>query len=369
VPYLRESLQRGAGIIVAPNHWSLADGPLLAALGRRADTFFYYLVSDHILRQPSLRSWLLNRLGCYSILREAVDREALRASVKILVDADRPLVIFAEGTWYRQNDRLGPFQPGVGLIAQKAARQTERPIVIHPVAIKYWLLNNPQLVLDRRLAALEKHFGCRPGQSGELVPRIERVTAAWLTTVARSYSVRSPAGELDIRREALLAKLLGLLESDELGRVSNGPVMERVRRLRQVNVARLADDANATKAEAQLDALLTCELLFSHSLAYLREKPSWERVAETVQRLAEIVWDQFAPPVAPMGVVIEVGKPIDVRAFRDDSPRPADQRDALTAQLAADIQALLDRLVIEGPPPSWNITGLDLRDDRAPITS
>src|SRR5262245_55114998 len=69
VPHLRESLQRGAGIIVAPNHWSLADGPLLAALGLRADTFFYYLVSDHILRQGGLRSWLLNRLGCFSILR------------------------------------------------------------------------------------------------------------------------------------------------------------------------------------------------------------------------------------------------------------------------------------------------------------
>src|SRR5262249_15832467 len=114
--------------------------------------------------------------------------------------------------------------------------------------------------------------------------------------------------------------------------------------------------------------LLTYELLFSHSLAYLKEKPSLERIAETVQRLAEIVWDQFAQPVAPMGVVIEVGKPIDVRAFGDESPRPADQRDALMTRLAADIRGVVDGVVNGGAPPSWKITGLDLRDDRAPIT-
>jgi 1-acyl-sn-glycerol-3-phosphate acyltransferase len=361
VPRLRDSLKRGAGVILAPNHWSLADGPLLGALSLRAGAYCYYLVSHHILRPGRARSWLLNRLGCYSILREGTDRESLRASVQILTEADRLLVIFAEGTWYRQNDRLGPVQPGVALIAQTAARQAERPVVIHPVAIKYWLLENPRPALDRRLTTLERHFGCPTGGPRELTARIEGITAAWFAALERAHLGRESIGDLEGRRETLLAELLGRIEVEEFGQIKSGPVMDRVRRLRVANVPRLAIEGEAAAAQARLEILLTCEWLFSHSLAYLREKPSWERITETTQRLTEIVWDVFDNPVVSLGAVVEVGPAIDVREAGEQWTRPADQRIALTARLAGEIQGLLDRLSAEGPPRSWDVAWSDRR--------
>ena len=55
-------------------------------------------------------------------------------------------MLFPEGTWFRQNDRLGPLQEGVSLMARQACKQAERPILIHPVAIKYWALEDPRPV-------------------------------------------------------------------------------------------------------------------------------------------------------------------------------------------------------------------------------
>jgi 1-acyl-sn-glycerol-3-phosphate acyltransferase len=355
--HLRDSLKRGAGVVLAPNHWSLADGPLIGELALRAGAYCYYLVSYHIFRRHRVRAWLLNRLGCYSVLREGTDRESLRASVRVLTDADRPLAIFAEGTWYRQNDCVGPMQQGVALIAQKAARLADHPIVVHPVAIKYWLLENPRPALERRLAALEKHFGFPDGREGELFERIDWITAAWLAALEGAYLGHESTGDAEDRRENLLAELLGRMETEEFGQASSGPVMDRVRRLRGVNVPRLAaaNPADAAAAAARLDALLHCEFLFSHSLTYHREKPSWERVAETVQRLVEVVWDRFERPVVPMGVVMAVGPAIDVRDHLEQRPSHGDQREALTARVAADIQGLLDRLSAEGPPRSWNV--------------
>ena len=54
-------------------------------------------------------------------MREGADAEALKACARLLAEGRRPLVVFPEGTWYRQNERLGVFQDGVGLVADDAA--------------------------------------------------------------------------------------------------------------------------------------------------------------------------------------------------------------------------------------------------------
>ena len=358
VHLLRDSAGSGAGVILAPNHGGLTDGPLVGALGLRAGVYCYYLVAQHIFRQGRLRPWLIHRLGCFSILREGTDRESLRASVHILTVAERPLVVFPEGTWYRQNDRVGPVQQGVALIARMAARQTDRPIVIHPVAVKYWLLEDPRPALVHRLAALERHLECPPRRPQEIVGRIERVTAAWLARLERTHLGHELTGDPEQRRLKLLAKLLDGLDETEFGRVFDRPTMDRVWRLRGLFVQRLsagADVAEAATARTRLDALLDCEFLFSHSLSYLHEKPSWERIAETTQRLAEMVWDRYEGPAVPMGAVVEAGPAIAMSAQGEAASDRTDRRELLTVCVAEQIQGMLDRLAAEGPPRSWNI--------------
>ena len=369
VAHLRDSLDRGAGMLLAPNHWCMADGLVVGSLALQAGKYCHYLVSNHIFRRGRFHAWMIRRLGCFSVLREGTDREALRAGAQILAEAQRPLVVFAEGTWYRQNDRLGPLQQGAALIAHLAARHTQRPVVAHPVAIKYWLLADPRPALRRRLDTLERHLGCSPGGPRGLVGRVEAVTAAWLASQERAYLGRGLTGDADDRRGRLLGELLAQLEEREYGQLSAGDAMDRVRRLRGVSARRLTSGANApgaTAAAKRLEVLMLCECLYGHSLAYLRDRPSWERVAETVQRLAETVWDEFERPVAPMGVVVEAGAAVDVRA--DAGPRAGapDPREALTACLAERVQRQLDRLAAEGPPAAWKVPAGAWGDPHAP---
>ena len=124
-------------------------------------------MSYHLFKQKRLIGWWLNRIGGYSILREGADREAIRATAALLAEAERPVVLFPEGTWFRQNDRVGPLQDGLGLIVRQAAKQSERPIVVHPVGIKYWLLGDPLPELRRRVETA----GTRPRLAAEARPR------------------------------------------------------------------------------------------------------------------------------------------------------------------------------------------------------
>src|SRR5262249_36411527 len=115
------------------------------------------------------------------------------------------------------------------------------------------------------------------------------------------------------------------------------------------------DAPAATAAAKRLEILLLCECLHGHSHAYLRERPSWERVAETVQRLTEFVWDRFDRPLVPMGVVVAAGTALGVRAATVPERLCRDPPEALTARLADCVQSMLDRLVADGPPTAWRI--------------
>ncbi len=160
--YLRESLSKKAGILLASNHVRWADPIVVGAMGVQVQQYLYYVVSHHLFKQNRLIGWWLNRIGGYSILREGADREAIRATVNILTEADRPILMFPEGTWFRQNDRVGPLQEGLGLIVRQAAKQSQRPMLVHPVGIKYWLLGDPRPELNRRVEKLERSLGWLP---------------------------------------------------------------------------------------------------------------------------------------------------------------------------------------------------------------
>src|SRR5436305_9103592 len=120
----QESVARGAGILLTPNHCRWADPMVMGVFGIHARRYLYYVASYHLFRQGKLMGWVLNRIGGYSIWREGSDRESIRVTARILADAERPVVLFPEGTWFRQNDRVAPLQEGVSRITRQAARQS-----------------------------------------------------------------------------------------------------------------------------------------------------------------------------------------------------------------------------------------------------
>jgi hypothetical protein len=353
--YLRRSINAGCGVVLAVNHSRWADPPVVGVLGLEAGCYFYYLVSYHLFRQGRFVGWYLNRLGGYSVWREGTDRESLRASVDILARAERPLVVFPEGTYFRQNDRLGPLQEGFSLIARHAARRGERPIVVHPVALKYWYLEDPRPALAEVLSRRERGLGWLTQRHLDLYPRLERLGEVLVAVQEIGHFGQVRSGPLDDRMRALADAVVTRLEGEYLGRTCAGRLMDRVRRLRQVAVRRGADNDPEVRqrAEEDLRALLVCENLNCQSLDYLRQRPGDERLAETVLRMEEAITDVPEPFLASLGVVGAVGPAIAVSDY-DGAPRRGRRgADPLMEETAASIQALLDRLLADGPPAGW----------------
>jgi 1-acyl-sn-glycerol-3-phosphate acyltransferase len=352
---LKQSIDEGAGIVLAPNHSRWGDGIVLARLSILVDQFFYYMVSYHIFKISKVNSWWINRLGCYSVWREGTDREAMRATAHVLASAERPVVIFPEGTWFRQNDRLGPLQEGLTLMFRMAAKHSQRPLRIHPVAIKYWNLDDPRPVLCERMARLEEHLGWRPQHALDLVSRIEKVGSALLALKEIEYLGQPQTGQLDQRLSSLAHALVKGVEKFHCGREFDGHIMDRVRRLRQRLARRLVEESDKAevvdRARQDLDTLLFCENLQAHSLDYLRELPGPERLSETVQRIEETLYDSSEEPVGDLGAIVQVGPALDARAYAEPGRNAADP---LMRDLSRIMQEQMSQLLAQGPPPAWD---------------
>ena len=356
--YVRDSLSKNAGILLSANHCRWADPVVMGMLGVSIRQYFYYVVSYHLFKQKRLTGWWINRIGGYSILREGADRDAIRTTAGILAAADRPVVMFPEGTWFRQNDRVGPLQEGLGLIVRQAARQTERPILVHPVGVKYWLLGDPLPELERRVQRLERGLGWRPRRGADLPQRIAQVGHALLSVKEIERFGQAQQGTLDERIQRLAAVLIADLEQTYLGKPHEGWNLERVRRLRLWLVRKLIEVRNDREASRvireALDVLLFCENLSAQSHEYLMERPSLERMAETIQRIEETLTDRMEEPIAPVGAAVAVGPARDVRSFTATKRAARAGGDPLLEALGGDMKDLLRGLLEQGPPAEWN---------------
>lgn len=110
----REKVPADGGVIVAANHVSYLDIPILGcALARRAD----FLAKAELFKNP-LVGWLFRRLGGVPIRRGALDRAALM-EVRRRLAQGRLVVVYPEGT-RSPDERLGEPKPGIGMLAARA---------------------------------------------------------------------------------------------------------------------------------------------------------------------------------------------------------------------------------------------------------
>lgn len=143
----RENIPQDEAVIIAANHLSYLDIPLLGSsiytAGRDAD----YVAKKELFNVPVLGTFL-RMLGAFPVDREKLDRSTLREAVKRL-NSGRVLVIFPEGT--RSPDgRLQPGKPGVGMIVRMSRAK------VIPVAITgtdkamprgSWMIHRAQITI------------------------------------------------------------------------------------------------------------------------------------------------------------------------------------------------------------------------------
>lgn len=102
------------GVLVASNHQSFADPPLVGApVPRRA----YYMARSSLFRVPGL-GWLITQVNSFPVDRGGVDRRAMRTAVG-LMRAGHVLVLFPEGTRTLDGE-VQDFSAGFALLAARA---------------------------------------------------------------------------------------------------------------------------------------------------------------------------------------------------------------------------------------------------------
>lgn len=121
-----ERIPTSGPVIVASNHVSYADPPLVGSSIRRECAF----MARHDLFKAPLLGAMISRLNAFPVHRDTADRAALREAVNVL-QRGMVLVLFPEGT--RSPDgRLQPAQPGLALIVKRSKAPVVPCAVVGP---------------------------------------------------------------------------------------------------------------------------------------------------------------------------------------------------------------------------------------------
>jgi 1-acyl-sn-glycerol-3-phosphate acyltransferase len=342
---LQASIRAGHGIMLAANHCRPCDPMVLGHMANRIRCYPHIMASWHLFMQGGMTSWLLPRMGVFSLYREGLDRESLKCAVDLLAQARRPLMIFPEGFVSRTNDRLNTLMEGTAFIARGAAKKRAElsppgKVVVHPVAVRYFFLGDLDRALADVLGDIEHRLSWQPQTHLPAVVRIAKVGSALLTLKEIEYLGQPNCGALADRLAALIDRLLGPLEQEWLKGKREGDAPSRVKSLRAAILPQMVngeiDEAERARRWRQLGDLYLAQQLFLYPPEYFDSPPTREQLLETVERFEEDLTD-VARIHRPFQVVVEVGEAIDVGTTRqrgESDPLMAQLNDALKDMLA-----------------------------------
>jgi 1-acyl-sn-glycerol-3-phosphate acyltransferase len=354
VEKLKDRIGPADGVLIAPNHSHDSDPHVLMEVSARAHRQFYFMAAWQIFRPHwGVDGWCLQRLGAFSVDREGCDRRAVKQAVEILTTGNT-LVVFPEGEVYRLNDRLTPLLEGVAFMALTAQRDLDKQVAdksrpltptplpsqrgergeddgntsagstgsrvwIVPVAIRYKYVEDIHAKLEASITQIESRmlWTARPGTP--LQERIVRTGELALTIREKQKLGRSrdQEGDLPSRVAFLIEALLRRNEEMHLKKCPSAETVPlRVKALRrhllEIWTDEKSDPAALRAARDGLDDVQLVLQLYSYPGDYVTEKPSIERMAETIEKFEEDLTG-FARPKGKRQARVIFGDPIDLK--------------------------------------------------------
>jgi hypothetical protein len=245
---------------------------------------------------------------------------------------------------YHTNDRVTPFREGPAVIALTAQKHADRPVYVVPCATKYRYVRDPTPELEAVMTELERRLFLRPDPKQPLADRIARFAQAALSLKEIEYLGATQPGTLRQRITGLIEHILGNLEKAYSLSPRGQTVPERVKAVRRACLERHEKDP-AADCDAHLDDVFLVVQLFSYPGDYVTERPTIERLAETIDKFEE---DALGRPMATergeRSAVFQVGEPIAVAQFAAGAAQPRKAAGPLTDALEKAVQGLLDDL-------------------------
>jgi hypothetical protein len=343
---VRDLIQSGAGVLVTPNHSFHYDSYVMIETGHRTGSPFHFLTAWQVFQMSgAFGRKMLQWHGCFSINREGNDVQAFKKSIEILKTSPHPLVIFPEGDIYHSNDRLTPFRDGAAAILLSAAKKAERPVYWVPCALKAYYVADPTAELTALANRLEASLHWRPRPHEPLHERLYRIAGGLLTLKELEYLGNPQTGALPERVRGLALAVVQRLEAKHSLPTKDALLPERVKEIRRTVIKGLEQEGlspeQQTALRHDLEDLFFVIQLFSYPGDYVAEKPSLERIAETLDKFEEDVLKADLPQArGKRHVVVRFGEPVA-------GPTERDSRDAVaqwTHRMEAEVQQLLDQI-------------------------
>jgi 1-acyl-sn-glycerol-3-phosphate acyltransferase len=341
--HVRGALEAGCGVLITPNHSVHGDPMVVYEAAGEFGSPLYFMAGWQVLGlvNPITRAFL--RLhGCFSVDREGTDRQALQQAVDVLQNRSEPLVVFPEGEVYHCNERVTPFREGPAAMAVMAARKADRDVVIVPCGLRYYYVEDPLPELLKLMDDIEEALFWRPTRERPFAERLYRVADGMLGLKELEF--------LGAARQGLVPERLGFLADGVLKRVEakyeilaeGKTVPERIKLGRQRAISAISDaDEQSAEYRASADDLDDCYLcaqLFSYPGDYVAERPSIDRLAETLDKFEEDILERPTATVrARRRAVVVFGEPIVV-----SKEKKRDMASELTRTIEHRVQSLLD---------------------------
>jgi len=287
----------------------------------------YFMASWHLFNQGALVRFMVRMMGAFSVNREGMDRAAIDHAIEILKTAERPLVIFPEGTTSRTNDQLMSLMDGPSFIARTAAKRRAKEglgsgkVVVHPVAIKYVFQGDVDKAAGEALSDIEERLSWNSQSDLPLVDRIVKVGDALLKIKELQYGCDVPDGTtLRQRQTNMVNHLLHPLEEEWLGGPQEGGIQLRIKSLRvKIFPDMIGDELDLGERKRRwehLERTYLAQQVDCYPEQYVTDHASVDRLLETVEKFEEDFTDKCRVH-GHLKVINVVGDPIEVSTKRE----------------------------------------------------
>ncbi|NEP10951.1 MAG: 1-acyl-sn-glycerol-3-phosphate acyltransferase [Symploca sp. SIO2C1] len=371
-----------------------------ASISLQYPTHSYFLYErGMLLWAGDWLGWIFSGGGGIPIHRgRRMDWFAMRTARKLFVNGKLPIAVAPEGATNGHSEIVSPLQPGVAQLGfwcvedlLKANRSEQ--VLILPVSLRYSYIQPNWAKLDWLLSKLEADTGLpvqRIGKSASsdrqdiLYQRLFQLGEHLLSEMEQFYHqfyhknfpepASIPTEQAADANQVLAIRLQNLLNvalevgEEYFGLPTEGTVIERCRRLEEAGwqyiyredipdlnslspVKRGLADWIAEEASIRMRHMRLVESFVAVTGTYIREKPTFERFAETALILFDTIArikGQRIPPRPRLGkrsVKITVGEPISVsdRWTIYQKNRQAARQSVF--QLTQDLQGALEEMI------------------------
>lgn len=340
--------------------------------------------------------WVFAKLGGIPIHRgKSLDLQAIKKTREVLVDGKFPLVVAPEGATNNHSEVISPLEPGVAQLAFWCAEDLAKAnriekVIVLPINIQYNYINPQWSKLDRLLSKLEADCGLqkqstKAGSKESLeelyLQRLFKIGEYLLVEMEQFYSCfyhrqfpdlsedsYSPEENLTIRLQKLLDVSLEVGE-EYFGIKKKGNIIERCRRLEEAGwnyiyrqepdkfkklspVQRGLADWIAAEADLRMLHMRLVESFVVMTATYIKEKPSFQRFAETALILFDAISrikgnkNPARPRLGWRKSTVTVGIPIDMSNRVSTYQQNRQSAKQSVAQLTQDLKQALEEMIV-----------------------